>query len=683
MKILFLTDKMGLGGAETHILTLMKELYSRGLDLTLVCAGGIYECELSRCGIKTVYAPFDKRSPVAISKSLRIIKSLIDKFDIIHAHTRFTAFLAKAAQRDTRNAPLVTTAHLNFKKSGLGHFSQWGDLTLAVSEDIKQHLIKEYNINEEKIIVTKNGINPNEFIIAHRSTKRILHISRIDNGRSMIAFMLLDIAERLFDFANDYTIEIVGDGELFPELKRRADKINSLLKREQIKLYGGRNDIANILYGGGIFVGVSRAALEAMAGALPCIIAGDEGYGGILREENFNELEMSNLCARAMVRSDKEVLFSDISRLITDKELRDRTGSLGRKIIEEKYTSKSMADDAIEAYKRAKRIRSVCIFGYIGFGNMGDEATAEITQKVLAEYDINSIFLFTAERKDGRNSKNISRYNLRKMKSALKQSDALILAGGNLLQNETSLRSLLYYHSVIRMARNSGVRIYMLGSGLGELRGFYAKRLAKGSLLSCAGVCLRTKYDEGIAKELGIKNVIYMPDMCFLYEEKERKKEDTFLIIAATDKYIRLLPKIEKQTGLRARVCVIFPSIDKKRVSAICKKMGIELLIPKNAEEFTSLAAGCRFTLSERLHGAIFSILSKTVCYLDTSAAKCRALILDIRAAAVSTDSSDILFPLDSKTKIKKEVGAKSSDFQKIISKLKHRTKSVLDELFK
>ena len=42
MKILFLTDGMGIGGAETHILTLIGELTKRGIEVTLLSAGGEY-----------------------------------------------------------------------------------------------------------------------------------------------------------------------------------------------------------------------------------------------------------------------------------------------------------------------------------------------------------------------------------------------------------------------------------------------------------------------------------------------------------------------------------------------------------------------------------------------------------------------------------------------------------------
>ena len=42
MKILIATDGMDIGGAETHVFTLINELKRRGIDVTLISAGGPY-----------------------------------------------------------------------------------------------------------------------------------------------------------------------------------------------------------------------------------------------------------------------------------------------------------------------------------------------------------------------------------------------------------------------------------------------------------------------------------------------------------------------------------------------------------------------------------------------------------------------------------------------------------------
>ena len=56
---------MGLeiGGAETHVVELSKELKRRGREITVVSSGGVYTAELKAAGIRHVCLPTDSRHP--------------------------------------------------------------------------------------------------------------------------------------------------------------------------------------------------------------------------------------------------------------------------------------------------------------------------------------------------------------------------------------------------------------------------------------------------------------------------------------------------------------------------------------------------------------------------------------------------------------------------------------------
>ena len=58
MKILLLIDGMGIGGAETHVLTLAKALIREGKAVDVMCAGGAYTEALMRAGAGVYFAPF-------------------------------------------------------------------------------------------------------------------------------------------------------------------------------------------------------------------------------------------------------------------------------------------------------------------------------------------------------------------------------------------------------------------------------------------------------------------------------------------------------------------------------------------------------------------------------------------------------------------------------------------------
>jgi hypothetical protein len=60
MKILMAAMSMGLGGAETHILELSRELVRRGHGVTVASAGGVYTGALCDGGVRHVTVPLDR-----------------------------------------------------------------------------------------------------------------------------------------------------------------------------------------------------------------------------------------------------------------------------------------------------------------------------------------------------------------------------------------------------------------------------------------------------------------------------------------------------------------------------------------------------------------------------------------------------------------------------------------------
>ncbi len=77
--------------------------------------------------------------------------------EIVHAHTRACAFLVHKICKKHK-IPLIVTAHakfsMNFPKNLL---SKWGEETIAVSEDIKNHLISN-GVPKNQIRVIPNGV---------------------------------------------------------------------------------------------------------------------------------------------------------------------------------------------------------------------------------------------------------------------------------------------------------------------------------------------------------------------------------------------------------------------------------------------------------------------------------------------------------------------------------------------
>ena len=148
MKILMTTMKMDIGGAETHVLEVARELARRGLDITVASAGGVFVTELERAGVRHIHVPLSTRNVFDMLKSYRILSKLMrnEQFDLIHAHARIPAYLSRFLSKRF-HVHMVTTAHGTFKVNALlRHVTCWGEKSLAVSEDIKQYLIDAYGV---------------------------------------------------------------------------------------------------------------------------------------------------------------------------------------------------------------------------------------------------------------------------------------------------------------------------------------------------------------------------------------------------------------------------------------------------------------------------------------------------------------------------------------------------------
>ena len=164
-KVLMVTMQMGIGGAETHILELSRALTKRGITVHVASKGGSFVSELEEAGIKHFELPLNSRNPIDILTAYKGLKKLIksEKYDIVHAHARIPAAICGKLSREL-HFRFVTTAHWVFTVTPLYRkLSDWGQSTLAVSEDIKQYLIDEYGVFPDNIRVTVNSLDSEKF----------------------------------------------------------------------------------------------------------------------------------------------------------------------------------------------------------------------------------------------------------------------------------------------------------------------------------------------------------------------------------------------------------------------------------------------------------------------------------------------------------------------------------------
>lgn len=519
MKILMATMGLDIGGAETHIVELAKELKAEGHDVAIASNGGVYVPEIKAAGIRHYSVPMHRRNIGYMRRSRKLLKEIIqkEKPDVVHAHARIPAFLCGTLHA-TMHFPFVTTAHWVFETRGmLRYLTNWGQRTVAVSEDIRAYLMREYGVPEEHITVTVNGIDTNKFS-PEVSRDRVMaelgldpqkpvisYVSRMDEDRALVARQLVQVARDLDREVPGIQLIITGGGNVFDEIKAQADQVNADLGRTCVVMTGPRTDINEIVAAGDLFVGVSRSALEAMSAAKPVIVAGNEGYQGLFGPDKLEEAQAGNFCCRGLPMSTPERLREDVlAALALPPEKKAELGEYGRQVIFDFYSVRRMAGDCLKVYDQVRRRRyNVVMSGYYGFSNAGDDAILQSIQEgiVAASEDISITVLSNdpalTERLYGLDA--VPRFQIWKVLRALRRCDALLSGGGSLLQDRTSTRSLLYYLSIIRLAERFHKPVMLYANGIGPVSKPANRRRVKKAVERAALVTLR---DRSSAKEL-------------------------------------------------------------------------------------------------------------------------------------------------------------------------------------
>jgi len=111
--------------------------------------------------------------------------------------------------------------------------------------------------------------------------------------------------------------------------------------------------------------------------------------------------------------------------------------------------------------------------GYYGFGNLGDEMLlGVIVEKLRERYPASQIEVLSETPEQTARDFHVEatpRMDLARVKKAVERSDVVLSGGGGLLQNATSLKSLLYYAGIIRAAIHAGRKTMIFAQSIGPL----------------------------------------------------------------------------------------------------------------------------------------------------------------------------------------------------------------------
>jgi len=307
ISLLHFTNGPTRGGAEEHILTLLRGLDRRFFRLHLVCAPEVADKMRQDVPSDVELIPLLLRKPHQAGAALRFIKILRSrKIEILHSHLFYSSLFASPLGALAGVPVVVETPHVRelWRQGVKGHFAvdrlvaRSLDALIAVSHANAKYLTKGKGLPARKIHVVHNGCDIRRFSVsgdasAFRASRGIaagdpliVVLARLEPQKGH-AFLLNALPQVVGEFPRLRVI-FVGDGALRADLEARARE----LKLETNVTFAGYQSnptawlsIADFTVLPSLYEGLPLVAIESLAAGKAVIATAVDGSPEVVLHE--------------------------------------------------------------------------------------------------------------------------------------------------------------------------------------------------------------------------------------------------------------------------------------------------------------------------------------------------------------------------------------------------------------
>ena len=272
--------------------------------------------------------------------------------------------------------------------------------------------------------------------------------------------------------------------------------------------------------------------------------------------------------------------------------------------------------DTVYTKRRMEKNRRLLMVGYYGFGNLGDEAIRIVLDHALKHIGaFQRVFLVAKPQGEDE----VNRSSPTQVLRALRCTSALVFGGGGLLQNRTSQRSLLYYLFLILLARLTHRPVFLLGQGVGPIRGRPARMATRFALKHVSHIGCRDRGSLSLLGEMGLAGVLD-GDLFFLHPPLEGpltapqadppritlslKGPGVKLPRRLVDRWVDLLESVRARTDATFTLLPFFPTEDLPLAEIIARKLtaSCQIICPHSVEQAGNEIAKTNLIIASRLH---------------------------------------------------------------------------------
>ncbi len=173
------------GGVERGTVEIASCLKNEGWESFVVSEGGRMVEELNKIGVEHIVLPVASKNPFTIVKNAFALKKLIQEkhVDIVHARSRAPAWSAWMAAKIAK-VHFLTTFHGVYNIGGSSLKKKYnavmtkGDLIIAVSNFVANHIQENYGIMKSKIRVIPRGADIEKFSKENVSAERVTSLAK-------------------------------------------------------------------------------------------------------------------------------------------------------------------------------------------------------------------------------------------------------------------------------------------------------------------------------------------------------------------------------------------------------------------------------------------------------------------------------------------------------------------------
>ena len=158
------------GGVERGTIEIAEALQKAGIKNYVVSAGGKMVPELTRLGVSHITLPVNTKNPILMLVNSYRLEKVFKNMgaSLVHVRSRAPAWSVKWVTKRMK-IPFIATFHGRYGlkpevfKKPYNRVMTTGKYVIAVSAFIKNHLMKEYNVPDQKIRLIPRGADINRF----------------------------------------------------------------------------------------------------------------------------------------------------------------------------------------------------------------------------------------------------------------------------------------------------------------------------------------------------------------------------------------------------------------------------------------------------------------------------------------------------------------------------------------